>query len=297
MIKKTISILIPALNEEKNILTLLESISAQKLSDDFIVNKIFVISDGSTDKTNEIVSEYEKKHRNVELVINEKRIGKISSVGKGFHLIDSDYLVMFDADIQIKNDTIFELCRVIATKKYDLVAGNPVPNPSRSIFNVAEQASMLSWHLVQAIKKTQPESIYSAHGRILMLSKSLYKNIDVHELSTPGDDQFIYLQCKGSFMYAPNAIVYYRLPGNIGDYLKQNVRFRRAKGVCLQAKFDLEKLFFVKKEVSIVLRLAFGHPIRFLCWGLLYVTGFIKYNLQKFFGKKGDDWGVASSTK
>jgi glycosyltransferase involved in cell wall biosynthesis len=297
MKEKTVSVLIPALNEEKNILNLLEDICAAQMFPGFTLEKILVISDGSTDRTNEIVETYAQTHKNVELVINEKRIGKIFSVGKGYRLIDSEYLVMFDADVQIEKETLYFLCQVVTEHPVDLVAGNPVPFHPKSFWNVAEQASMFSWHLVQAIKNSQPDSIYSAHGRILMLSKALFKRINIHELSTPGDDQFIYLQSVGSFFYTPKAIVKYRLPGSIGDYIKQNVRFRRAQEMRTRTGLDTKGLFKVKKQLEIIIKAVISHPIRFFFWIILYATGSLKYHYSKKLGKSGDNWGVANSTK
>jgi hypothetical protein len=232
----------------------------------------------------------------VALEINKERIGKIFSVGKGFHKIESDYLIMFDADVALKSDTIFNLCNAALASDCYLVAGNPIPFSPKSLLNVAEQASMFSWHLVQAIKTLQPKSIYSAHGRILMLKKIFYKNINIDKLSTPGDDQFIYLQSQGSFVYADNAIVFYKLPSAISDYLKQNIRFRDAKSIRNLANFDTKNLFFIKNKFGIIIASAARNPFRFICWITLYVIGFIVYRYKKTTRKKMT-WGFANSTK
>ena len=67
MKKLTVTIGIPAYNEEKNIGRLLKSLSNQK-GDDFTLNEIVVLSDGSTDMTNEIVHSQSKLNRKVKLL-------------------------------------------------------------------------------------------------------------------------------------------------------------------------------------------------------------------------------------
>jgi glycosyltransferase involved in cell wall biosynthesis len=293
----TITVLIPALNEEKNIGKLIADVLAQKVPPEFHEPNVLVISDGSTDSTNQIVADIARSSSRVALEINKERIGKIFSVGKGFHKIESDYLIMFDADVALKSDTIFNLCNAALASDCYLVAGNPIPFSPKSLLNVAEQASMFSWHLVQAIKKLQPKSIYSAHGRILMLKKIFYKNINIDKLSTPGDDQFIYLQSQGSFVYADNAIVFYKLPSAISDYLKQNVRFRKAQEIRKIGDYDVKKTFFINRKMMLLAKVVSRHPYRFTMWAVLFLVGFFKYALIKRIGDRSDGWGIASSTK
>lgn len=295
---KTISILIPALNEEKNIINLLNDIKEQITFGGFKIETVLVISDGSTDKTNELVSNFASDNLFVKLVINQKRLGKIFSVAKGYQILNTDYLIMFDADVRLADNTVLELSKgVLNNENAKLIAGNPIPLKLTSKFNIAEQASMFSWHIVQKIKSIQPNSIYSAHGRILMLSRLLYKNIDIESLSTPGDDQFIYLQAKESFKYLDKAIVYYKLPSSINDYLSQNLRFRRAQNMRLASDINLKDVFYIKNKRLLVIQTCFLHPLRFVLWFNIYIAGFIKYKFQSYYGNKGDVWGIAKSTK
>jgi len=71
-----ITIGIPAYNEEKNIGNLLNDILNQKLEHN-ILEKILVISDNSTDKTDEIVSSFMKRYDNIQLIRIEKRREKL----------------------------------------------------------------------------------------------------------------------------------------------------------------------------------------------------------------------------
>lgn len=87
----SVTILVPAFNEEKNIEKCLKSIKNL----DYPKNKlkIMVVNDGSTDKTVKIV----KKFKEVKL-INKKRGGKASALNYGLKFINTDLIVCMDAD-------------------------------------------------------------------------------------------------------------------------------------------------------------------------------------------------------
>jgi len=305
MSKKTLSIVICALNEEKNIGSLLQDILDQsfdqEFSNNFDLNAITVVSDGSTDKTAEIVESFKPKDKRVNLIVNEKRIGKIYSLDNFFKKAGTDYIILFDADVRLKKDAINLLVKPLLTNNYDLIGGNPIPNKSSSLFNIAEQASMFSWLILREIKAANPNSIYSSHGRILLASIKLYKALDIGGLSTPGDDQFMYLKSNHNFFYKKDAIVYYSMPNSVIDYLKQNVRFRKAKLMRLKSSFGedfIKREFKVKDKYKIFMKTFIRHPYSGSCWLILYFSGFIKFKLQV---ENSNDinkiWGEVKSTK
>lgn len=300
---KTFSILVCALNEERNIGLLLRDILEQKYDESFKERFappfINVVSDGSTDKTVEIVQDLVIQYPAILLTINQKRIGKIYSLANAFQTLTSDYVVLFDADVRLQTDTIQTLLQPFGVKKYDLVAGNPVPNRPSSFFNVAEQASYFSWILLQRIKKKQPNSVYSAHGRILALTKSLYKRLDISTLSTPGDDQFMYFNSHHNFYYQKKAVVTYKMPASINDYLKQNVRFRLAKDA--RYKFLEQEIvkreFFIPNKLGIFIKTFLDYPYQGIFWSFAYISGKAMYLFKKSDTNMNNNWGEVTSTK
>lgn len=303
---KSFTVVISALNEESNIAGLIQDILDQEFSDKvlnkFFLEKIIIISDGSTDKTVEIVKNFQKMSGKITLLINRKRIGKIFSLSRAFNFLKSDYVLLFDADVRLKKDTINLLLDPLLLKHYDLIGGNPVPMYSNNCFNFAEQGSYFSWLLLREIKKYNVDSIYCAHGRVLLLSSNLYRNLNITNASTPGDDQFIYLNCNHSFFYAKSAIVYYKLPKSIGDYLKQNNRYRKAKQKRISSGFEkdlIRKEFYIRSKYKIVYNLLFSEACyKMIIWLFLYLVGYIRF---KLYLESVDDfnkfWGEVKSTK
>lgn len=88
MDKVSISVIVPALNEEKYIARCLESVCSQLSRGD----EIIVVDNGSSDKTTEIA-----KSMGVE-VINERRKGQSFAVRKGFSSANNSILARLDAD-------------------------------------------------------------------------------------------------------------------------------------------------------------------------------------------------------
>src|SRR3989344_276122 len=95
MKKLTITIGIPAYNEEQNIQNLLKSVIAQK-QNRLVVKEIIVVSDNSTDRTNELVKKI--KDRRVKLIKNKKRLGQSYSQNLIFSKANTDVVVLFEAD-------------------------------------------------------------------------------------------------------------------------------------------------------------------------------------------------------
>lgn len=293
----SVNIGIPAYNEEKNIASILNSITKQNIHG-FKLNKIFVMSDGSSDNTNPIVQNMSKKNKKIILKINKKRYGKTYSINNLLKISKSDILILLDADVNIsKKDFITKIVKSFTKdRNIGLVAGNPVPFNPKNLFNISEQASFFSWILLKKIKDNN-KSIFSAHGRILALSKKFYKNLFIED--TPGDDQFIFLSCikKGfEFRYVKEAIVYYKLPQTSVDYLKQNIRFRMS----LKRKKEIFGNVFTENNLKInkillkFIAAFFENPYKGFCWFILYSLGTISLINRK---EANPIWDISKTTK
>jgi len=109
---------IPTYNEEVFIAQTLNSLVQQTVVPDEIV----VVNDNSTDKTSEIIADFEKKHKNISQVFNESENKHlpgskvIRAFNKGFETLDDsfDIIVKLDADLILPTN-YFE--RIIETFK------------------------------------------------------------------------------------------------------------------------------------------------------------------------------------
>src|SRR6266567_1694371 len=107
MKKTTLTIGIPAYNEEQNIEGFLRSLFEQKLHA-VTLEEVLVYSDSSTDKTNTIVHKLKKTYPKIKLIQGKSKKGKYRRVNELFHKNKSEALVILDADIALEKDDFLE---------------------------------------------------------------------------------------------------------------------------------------------------------------------------------------------
>ena len=97
MIKKNhslVSILVPAYNEEKNILNTLESL--KKI--DYPKYEVIVLNDGSKDNTSKVIRDYNKKNKHFLFIDNKNNKGKAAVLNQGIKIAKGEFIVCMDAD-------------------------------------------------------------------------------------------------------------------------------------------------------------------------------------------------------
>jgi len=125
MVKKNpsgISIILPALNEEKNIgLMVGECLGyLRKLKDNY---EIIVVNDGSKDKTGEIAQKIAKRNKKIRVINHSKNEGYGQALKDGFAAAKYDYVFFTDSDRQFRLDALDVMYPIIKTQVVDLVIG------------------------------------------------------------------------------------------------------------------------------------------------------------------------------
>jgi len=116
---ETVSVLIPAYNEEKVIAVTVERI----LASDYRNLEILVIDDGSLDRTAEVIRQRFADEKRVNL-ISVPNGGKAQALNMGLHQATGTVVVALDADTQFNSETISRLVRWFADPEIGAVAGN-----------------------------------------------------------------------------------------------------------------------------------------------------------------------------
>ena len=113
----TVSIIVPAYNEEKVIAKTIESL----IEADYPSKEIIVVDDGSTDMTLEIAKQYTKYGVKV---YHKENGGKWSAINYGLKFAKGDVVVTTDADCVVGRDSLKELVKRFSDPKVVAVAGN-----------------------------------------------------------------------------------------------------------------------------------------------------------------------------
>ena len=117
-----ISVVIPLYNEEESIRELFSWIERVMTEHKFSYEVIF-ISDGSTDRSWDIITELAEKSPCVKGIRFRRNYGKSPALYCGFAEAQGDVVITMDADLQDSPDEIPGLYRMVTEEKYDLVSG------------------------------------------------------------------------------------------------------------------------------------------------------------------------------
>ena len=228
--KFTVTIGIPAFNEEANIHRLLTSILLQR-RDNFILERIIVMSDGSTDLT---VSEAKKTKNNLITVIDKKqRQGLNESQNQIIKLASSDVLIIFNSDILIKNHNAIEnmVSHFYKFKNLGIVgARTDIIWPKSFIGRILANSHFIKQTIFQKYKKG--DNVYLCHGSARAFAKAFYKKL-TWPYNCP-EDAYSYFACKKNnykFIYEKNSIIHFSPSSNFSDHYKQSTRFFNGKKI------------------------------------------------------------------
>ncbi len=227
----TISIGVPALNEELNIVRLLNSMVGQELNDAQIL-EILVISDGSTDRTNELVKNF--NHPLVRLIENPKRQGQQAVQNQMLQIFKGDCLLIIEADTLPANpQTVSELIRPLLEDKVGdigMVVGETMTfRPENFFEKILFHNTALKKRMFAEWKNG--DNIYNSGGHSGRLfsktfTKSLTWPVDVPE------DAFAYLRLKQlhlRLVKQKNALMIARNVRNLTDRLRQGSKFANGR--------------------------------------------------------------------
>lgn len=218
-----ISVGICAYNEEKNIKKIVKDVLSQHQSG-WELAELLAYCDGCTDNTVEILKSINNKL--ITIAVGEKRKGKTYHLGQMFDKFSGDILVMFDADISLKNRNVVTnlINPFLSNSNVMLTGGNSQPFLPKSFF---EKAVYTTFSVFYKSRKyiNYGDNVFGATGSILAIRKKMAREIKLPKVIN--EDAFIYLYClsKGfKFECVEDAVVFYKLPKNIGDYIRQVFR-------------------------------------------------------------------------
>jgi len=287
MAQLRIDIVIPAYNEEDFVGDVLRDVMAAKQSDWFRIENIYVISDASTDRTDDIVQQACREDKRVKLVRKAERKGKPDSINKAISLTQADVLVFIDADHRLGDeDALVNLLRYFHEEQAALVQGGLVRVRPGFTLNPVKYAAYFDWILADKVRRQKPVSWWTISGSVMALSRDFYQHL-VLPLSQ-ADDQFIFYTCikEGrKFVWAKDAVFYYGPSRSVKDFCSQWNRYyfytNKSRQEFGRELIDIEMRVprLGRTIVSSILR----HPLCGLAWALCYLVSKIDYRNSRHF--------------
>ncbi|MFH0876016.1 MAG: glycosyltransferase family 2 protein [archaeon] len=167
-----LSIVIPAYNEEKNVVLLYDELKKVlgKLKKDY---EIFFIDDGSTDQTFENLTKLNSRDKKVRVIKLRKNFGQTAAMNAGFSAATGELIITMDSDLQNDPSDIPRLIEKI-NEGYDVVSGwreNRKDNLSKRIFSV----------FANSIRRTLTgEKIHDSGCSLKSYRKECFDGIDLY---------------------------------------------------------------------------------------------------------------------
>ena len=237
----SLSIIMAVYNEEKNIKNILIKLIAQCSRRE--VKEIIVVSSGSIDRTDEIVSSIQSPL--LTLVREHTRKGKVSALKKAASLVNGDVVLLIDGDIDIDNNFIQECFSCIHSKKIPCT-GRVVPIPTKNRFFCGlSKVSCDAWNILRDKCDKMGTFLYPSGYTLLVSRSDFISGIDeISETAINDDGQLsLILFRKGVlFHYSDNLRVYVTFPQSFRDFFKQKIRTRMGRRQIASSFFkEIEK--------------------------------------------------------
>jgi len=168
-----VTLLIAAYNEEDVIRFKMANCRTLKYPQDKL--KITWVTDGSTDKTNELLAEY----KDVKVFFDPRRLGKSAAINRSVPLIDTPLIIFTDANTMLNDEAILIIVKAFNDPMVGCVAGEK-RIVSKSKDNASSGGEGIYWKYESALKALDSRlySATGAAGELFAIRKDLFEPIE-----------------------------------------------------------------------------------------------------------------------
>lgn len=267
----SLSILVPAYNEEKQIQDTLESLSLQDYSGKF---EVIFINNNSSDKTSEVV-----KNLNMDRVtlLYEKKQGKSFALNTGLAKAKHNIIVTVDADTYLLTNALSSIVTAFLSLPADTaaVAGSVyVRNSRKNLMTKLQEWDY--FHSIAAIKRIQSllQATLVAQGAFSLFKKECIQEVGGWK-HTVGEDIVLSwgLIEKGyRISFAERAIAFVNVPEDYRTFFYQ--RSRWARGM-LEAFTEHPKILVQPRLITFIVYWNFFFPAMDAAFMFIFIPGLI----------------------
>jgi glycosyltransferase involved in cell wall biosynthesis len=266
-----VDIIIPAFNEGENLCRLLPEIESSILPNNLELQSILVVSDASTDRTDELVRIMAEHDQRIHLIRNEERGGKNACLNLALRASEADIIIILDADIGLHDEHVLShMIGPILLYGCHLVGSNVVPVRTRRI-SLAQMARIFDWLIEDRCRRVKPRSYYSCYGRAMSLTRQCLRTAVALIPSDQADDLYIYFSTKTKglkFHYSEHAVVVFSAATSIRDYAKQYTRYWHYKtnAAAIFGDAQIDSDLSIPSIRSFIARTIITHPLLASAW-------------------------------
>lgn len=284
MSDKTLTVIIPARNEESNIKECLDSLIQQSYKN----LDIIVVNDQSEDKTPEIVKEFQRTYPFIRLIdIKEKPVewvGKSYALYSGYLESVSPLLLFMDADVRLNKLCIERTLETISNENLDILSYAAFQQCQTIIEYAIQPLVFYFLNIFYPLDgiNTNSSGVVACNGIFILIKRELYEQIGTHSAIKSEILEDVELakriQSQGGrikFMFAPDLITV-RMYKNIKEIYE---------GWSKNFFVLLQRSCFKSIELIMVLMLLFWLPLTILIFNIslyLLILPILMLNITYF---------------
>jgi len=229
--RPTVSVVIPAYNEEANIIQCVQSVFNNNYPRELF--EIIVIDDGSTDSTVQLLKEFKKKNTKAKVqFVSQKSAGKAHALNLGMKKYAKGELVMcLDSDSQLHPEAIKRAVSYFEDPKVMALASNVKIQQTKGILNLIQLFEYLICHQMKRAQ-TIFNIEYIIGGIGSTFRKSYLEYIDYYDSNTVTEDIDITMKILKNgnrnvkILFAHDVISYTQSVLTIPDLVRQRFRWK-----------------------------------------------------------------------
>lgn len=236
--RPTVSILVPAFNEEENIAETIEAALAVDYPEELL--ELVVVNDGSTDDTWKRIHEAKADHPRLHAVDLGRNYGKRAAMAEGIRRSSGEVVVFVDSDSYLDPDAVYEIVQPFADERVGGVVGHAgVANASTNWLTKMQQVRYFSaFRVIKGTESLLGGTVTCASGCCSAYRRSaILEDLEGWEFqtflgraATFGDDRALtnrVLQ-KHKVVYQATARARTVVPETLRKFLKQQLRWKKS---------------------------------------------------------------------
>lgn len=223
---RMVTIVVPAYNEENNIVDTLDSINKLDYPKDKV--EVLVVNDGSTDSTKAKVEKFIKNKTNFTL-INQKNLGKATALNKALKRAKGEIYIVLDADSVVKSNALQRLIPYFDDSNVALAL--PLMK-AKQPNNLLQKLQFREYLINIFLKKLLGylDCIHVAPGPFSVYRKSVLDKLGGFDENNITEDLEMALRLQKynyKIMQDMEAEVYTQTPSSLKAYFKQRSRWNK----------------------------------------------------------------------
>jgi len=226
----SVTVLIPAWNEEMGILKTLKSV----LQTGYAKLEVIVINDGSTDNTHQLVTDYIHTYQaDLSATAQVKYFelpngGKAKALNYGLKNASGEIIITIDADSVMETKAITNIIKRFTDENVAAVAGNVIVGNRRKSIELMQQLEYLYGFFFKRADSIF-NSVYIIGGAAAAYQKKVLNELGGFDEDIITEDIEMSTRILGAgykTRYAADAVVYTEGPSNFKDLFNQRLRWK-----------------------------------------------------------------------